>query len=84
MWDDLEKKIRRKLNIIVFIVLPILMVLGFFVGMVIAEILQYSIDSKAIMLAAFGVFLLYLVCIKSAYDKAKDKSDLTNANSNNN
>ena len=74
MWDKLNHEYKRRLSIIPFIVLPLLMVMAIYIGTWVVRILNFRLDSKTILFVSIGVVPLYLICIRAAYKKAKEKS----------
>ena len=48
MWGELPKKYKKRLNIIAFIFLPILMILALLLSTWIAKLLRFNIDEKGI------------------------------------
>ena|GEM_PF-5338122 len=74
MWGNVNQEYKRRLNIISFIVLPIIMVMAIFIGIWIVRILNFEIDSTGILFVSISTIPLYLICIRAAYQKAKEKS----------
>lgn len=79
MWDNLNQEYKRRLSIISFIVLPILMVMAIFIGTWVVKIFNFRLDSTAILFVSAGMVPLYLICIRAAYKTAKEKSSEDNA-----
>ena len=59
---------------IVFLVLPILFLVGLFLSTKIAVILNYHVDDRGILYVAFSFVPLYLMCIFTVYRVLLKKS----------
>ena len=59
---------------IIFLVLPILFLIGFFVSTKLAVILNYHVDDRGILFVAFSFVPLYLMCIFTVYRVLVKKS----------
>jgi hypothetical protein len=80
MWGNLPLKYKRKLNVIVFLFLPILFVIGFFLSTWTVKQLNYPIDRKGLLIVSISLIPLYLICVKTIYKKIREKSNMENAN----
>ncbi len=69
VWKKIPQENRKKFNIIVFLVLPILFLIGFFVSTKIAIILNYRADAQGIIIVIISFIPLYLICIVAVYRK---------------
>jgi len=74
MSNKLPVKLKKRFYTIVFLVLPILFLIGFFISVKIGNILNYNVDDRAILLVAFSFVPLYLMSIFSVYRVLQKKS----------
>jgi uncharacterized BrkB/YihY/UPF0761 family membrane protein len=65
---------KKRFYMIVFLVLPILFLIGLFVSTKIAVILNYHVDDRGILFVAFSFLPLYLMCIFTVYRVLLKKS----------
>lgn len=58
---------KRRFYIISFVVLPVLLFIGYFLSTKIAVILGYFVDTKGRILVAISLFFAYLKCVYTAH-----------------
>ena len=66
--------IQKKLNILTFAYLPFLLFIALILSVLIANFIQLRIDVKGILLVVLCFLTLYLICLLSAYKKARSIS----------
>jgi len=69
MLEKLSVELKKRFFIIIFLVLPILFLIGFFVSTKIAIVLNYRIDAQGIIIVIISFISLYLICIIAVYRK---------------
>lgn len=69
MQRKLSAELKKRFYIIIFLILPILFFIGFFVSTKIAIILNYRIDAQGIIIVIISFIPLYLICIVAVYRK---------------
>ena len=74
MWGDLPQEYKKKLNILTFAYLPILLAIALILSLLIANLVQLRIDFKSFILVLFCFLLLYFVCLFSSYKESKSLS----------
>lgn len=74
MSSKLSVRMKKRFYMIVFLVLPILFLIGLFVSTKIAVILNYHVDDRGILFVAFSFVPLYLMCIFTVYRVLLKKS----------
>ncbi len=67
MYDISSNAKKKRFYIISFVVLPILLFIGYFISTKLAIILGYFVDTKGRILVAIGLFFAYLKCVYTAY-----------------
>jgi len=72
MWSELPKKYKKRLNIIAFIFLPILMILALLLSTWIAKLLRFNVDEKGIAIVFCSFIPLYFICLRAAYKKIRE------------
>ena len=75
MWKNIPQEHKRKYSIIIFIVLPICFIVGFFVSTKIALLLNYKVDSKGALIVSISLIPLYIMSVIVVYRKLKEKGN---------
>lgn len=74
MWKDIPAENKKRFNIIVFIVLPIISIASFIIGTKIAKLLfNIQVDLKGILFVSFLFLITYIRCVMAVYRKLKKK-----------
>ena len=74
MWGELPKKYKKRLNIIAFVYLPILMILALALSTWIAKLLRFNVDVKGVAIVFCSFIPLYFICLRTAYKKIRKMS----------
>ena len=74
MSSKLSVKMKRRFYVIIFLVLPALFLIGFFISTKIAAILKYHVDFRGQLIVAFSFVPLYLMCVFTVYRVLLKKS----------
>ena len=70
MLDTIPKDKKRRFLIFTFIMLPVLSIIGFFLGLMIIEmIFPNSINANGKIFVGIVLFLNYILCVNAAYKK---------------
>ncbi len=70
MLDTIPKDKKRRFLIFTFIMLPVLSIIGFFIGLMIIEmIFPNSIDANGKIFVGIVLFFNYVLCVNAAYKK---------------
>jgi uncharacterized BrkB/YihY/UPF0761 family membrane protein len=69
MIEKLSVELKKRFYIIIFLVLPILFLIGFFVSTKIAIALNYRVDALGTIIVIISFIPLYLICIVAVYRK---------------
>jgi len=78
MFNNIPEDNKKRFIIIVFIVLPILSILGFLLGTKIAMVVFNSQVSLAgAIFVAFLILITYIRCVVVVYRKLRKKIDIT-------
>lgn len=65
---------KKRFYMIIFLILPILFLIGFYVSTKIAVILNYHVDGRGILFVTFSFVPLYFMCIFTVYRVLLKKS----------
>ena len=77
MLNNIREDSRKRFTIIVFIVLPILSVLGFLLGTKIAILVFNSkVNLAGALIVAFLILITYVRCVAVIYRKLRKKNNL--------
>jgi Na+/glutamate symporter len=75
MWEKIPEEDRRRYNTIIFVALPLIFVISYFVSIKITTLLDYQLDLKGLFVVGFSYIPLYIMSVIVAYRKLRRKGD---------
>ena len=78
MFNNIPEDRKKRFIIIVFIILPILSILGFLLGTKIALVVfNFQINLAGAIFVALLILITYIRCVTVVYRKLRKKSEIT-------
>jgi K+-transporting ATPase A subunit len=84
MWEKIAKEYKRQFKILVFVVLPIILIIGLIIGTKIIQFVGFTVDSRGMAFVSLSLVPLYILGAFSAYSqfrKKKPKQQTTDSES---
>ena len=78
MFKKVPAKYRKRYRMIIFIVLPLCFVVGFFLSSKIVLLLGYKVDIKGFVIVALSYIPLYIWCVFEVNRKLGEKGERDN------
>jgi uncharacterized BrkB/YihY/UPF0761 family membrane protein len=72
--EDLSEQYRKRFKIIFFFVVPLCLIIGFFISIKIASLMSYKIDLKGVAFVFICFVPLYVMSVMVAYRKLKKRT----------
>ena len=78
MFNNIPEDKKKRFIIIVFIILPILSILGFLIGTKIAMVVfDFQVNLAGAIFVALLILITYIRCVAVAYRKLRKRNDIT-------
>ena len=78
MCDKMPEEYRNRYNLIVFIVLPLCFIIGFFLSTKVALLLNFQVDLKGKAFVLLSFVPLYIMCVRVVHRKLREKGTRKN------